>query len=246
MSIDYWGLGLQAVNVLILMWLLSRVFWRPVAAAIATRQQTARTLIEAAQATQAQADAALDEATQARAGIARERAAALEAARAEAEVMTQATVADARTKAQTLLATAKAAAEQDAEAARKANATAATDLALTIAGALLHRMDGPTVQAAFLSQLIEGIRHMPESDRAALVNDPAGVEIVAAQEHHTDAARTEIADAVCQALGGTPDLRFVTDADLIGGLELRSPHFVLHNSWRADLQQVGKAVSHAD
>ena len=41
MTIDFWGLGLQAVNVLILVWLLSRVFWRPVAAAIAKRQETA-------------------------------------------------------------------------------------------------------------------------------------------------------------------------------------------------------------
>jgi F-type H+-transporting ATPase subunit b len=39
-------------------------------------------------------------------------------------------------------------------------------------------------------------------------------------------------------LGGTPRLRFVTDPDLIAGLELRSAHFVLHNSWRADLETI--------
>lgn len=46
MDIDVWGLALQAVNVLILIWLLSRVFWRPVAAAIAKRQQAATAIIE--------------------------------------------------------------------------------------------------------------------------------------------------------------------------------------------------------
>ena len=59
MTIDFWGLGLQAVNVLILVWLLSRVFWRPVAAAIARRQETTEKVIKAAKATQAKADAAL-------------------------------------------------------------------------------------------------------------------------------------------------------------------------------------------
>jgi F-type H+-transporting ATPase subunit b len=47
------------------------------------------------------------------------------------------------------------------------------------------------------------------------------------------------------ALGGTPDIRFAVDPDLIGGIELRSPHFVLHNSWKADLQRVRKAVKNA-
>jgi F-type H+-transporting ATPase subunit b len=30
-TIDWWTLGLQAVNVLILIWLLGYFFWRPVA-----------------------------------------------------------------------------------------------------------------------------------------------------------------------------------------------------------------------
>ena len=35
MTIDWWTLGIQAVNVVILVWLLGRFFWRPVAAMIA-------------------------------------------------------------------------------------------------------------------------------------------------------------------------------------------------------------------
>ncbi|MFT6446330.1 MAG: F-type H+-transporting ATPase subunit b, partial [Sulfitobacter pontiacus] len=47
------------------------------------------------------------------------------------------------------------------------------------------------------------------------------------------------------ALGGTTEIRFTTDPNLIAGLELRSPHFTLHNSWAADLIQVRKAVKDA-
>jgi F-type H+-transporting ATPase subunit b len=228
MTIDFWGLGLQAVNVLILVWLLSRVFWRPVAAAIARRQDTANKVLETAAAAQAKADEALEEATK---------------ARAEAETATKAAMAEARTKADTLLANAKATIAKDAEAARKANESQAADLSLTIAARLLERLNGPAVQSVFLSQLVEAIEKMSDADRAALVADPKGIEIVTATDPGAD--EEKIVNAVHAALGDTPKLSFVTEPDLIAGLELRSPHFVLHNSWQADLAQVQKAVQDA-
>jgi F-type H+-transporting ATPase subunit b len=243
MTIDFWGLGLQAINVLILIWLLSRVFWRPVAAAIAKRQETTETMMQTAQATQARADAAIEEVAQARDGIATERTAILDAAKTQAETASKAALAQANTKAQATLAKAKTTVEKDAEAARKANAKQASDLSLVIAARLLERLNGPAVQSAFLAQLVEAIKAMPTDDRAALADDPKGIEIVIAND--TDAGRKKIEKAVQAALGGSPDLRFVTDPDLIAGLELRSPHFVLHNSWQADLTQVRKAVNDA-
>ena len=243
MTIDFWGLGLQAVNVLILVWLLSRVFWRPVAAAIARRQETTEKVIKAAKATQAKADAALAEVSKARTGMETERSAALAATKREAERATKATLAEARAKAEAMLAAAKTSIDKNAEAARKANAAQASDLSLTIAAKLLERLSSPAVQTTFLHQLVEAIAKMPEADRAALVDDPKGIEIVTATD--SSAERKTIDKAVKTALGGTPELRFVTDPELIAGLELRSPHFVLHNSWQADLVQIGKAINDA-
>jgi F-type H+-transporting ATPase subunit b len=243
MTIDFWGLGLQAINVLILVWLLSRVFWRPVAAAIVTRQTAAKAVTDAAAAAQAKADAALAEVTKARDGIAAERIATLDAAKAEAEATAKAALAEARTKADALLATAKEAAKQDAETAQAANAAQATDLALVIAARLLARLESPKVQAAFLAQLVETISQMPDADRTALIDAPKGVEVVSPGDLGDEKAAIE--KAVRKALGGVPALRFVTDPALIAGLELRSPHFVLHNSWQADLDVVHKAVKDA-
>jgi F-type H+-transporting ATPase subunit b len=243
MTIDFWGLGLQAVNVLILVWLLSRVFWRPVAAAIVKRQETTSKVIDAAQATQAKADAALAEATQARAGIAAERTQTLQTARTEAEAATQSTLAEARTKANAILNAAKATIARDTEDAQKANAAQAADLSLKIAARLLARLNGPPVQAAFLEQLVDAIAQMPATDRAALVDAPKGIKIVTATD--PGAARQKIEATVQAALGTTTDLRFDIDPDLIAGLELRSPHFVLHNSWQADLTEIRKAVKDA-
>jgi F-type H+-transporting ATPase subunit b len=240
MTIDFWGLGLQAVNVLILIWLLSRVFWRPLVAAIAKRQETAEAVIGSAQATQDKADTALAEATEARAGIASERTALLDTARAEAETESKATLAEARTKAEAILAAAKISVSHDAEAARKNNAKQASDLSLKIAARLLERLNSPAVQPAFLSQLVDAIADMPTGDRTALVEDTKGIEIVSAAD--LGAEKETIKSEVLSALGGTPEIRFTIDPDLIAGLELRSPHFVLHNSWAADLTQVRKAV----
>ena len=54
MHIDWWTLAFQTVNVLILVWLLARFFFRPVMAIVAKRQQEATRLIDdAAQARQA-------------------------------------------------------------------------------------------------------------------------------------------------------------------------------------------------
>lgn len=243
MIIDFWGLGLQAINVLVLVWLLSRVFWRPVAAAIAKRQTAAKAVTDAAAAAQAEADAALAEVNKARDGIAAERTATLDAARAEAEEKAKAALAEARTTAETVLAVAKNAAAQDAETAQDDNAAQATDLALTIAAHLLARLESPKVQAAFLAQLVETISQMSESDRTALIDAPQGIELVSPGDPGDD--KTAIEKAVRKALGGVPALRFVTDPALIAGLELRSPHFVLHNSWQADLDVVRKAVQDA-
>ena len=43
MTIDWWTLGIQTVNVIILIWLLGRFFWRPVAAMIEQRRAAAQT-----------------------------------------------------------------------------------------------------------------------------------------------------------------------------------------------------------
>ncbi len=243
MTIDLWGLGLQAVNVLILVWLLSRVFWRPVAGAIAARQDTARKVTEAARTAQAEADAALAEIAQTRAGIAAERVAVLDAVRAEADTATKATLAEARKTAETLQTTAKTAIEHDRNVAQKANAAQALDLSLDIAAKLLAQMNGPEVQSAFLSQLVEAIGNMPAADRASLASTPKGIKVVSASDPGPE--REKIEKALQRALGGSPELRFVTDPALIVGLELHGAHFVLHNSWQADLLQVRKAVKDA-
>ena len=143
MTLDWWGLGLQAVNVLILVWLLSRVFWRPVAGAIARRQEAAQVMLDEGQTAQAKAEAALAEVAEVRAGIAAERDTLLAEAKAAADTIAKAALKDAQTKADTLLAAAGTDIDRQRNTARKENATSAAELSVEIAARLLGRFNTP-------------------------------------------------------------------------------------------------------
>ena len=94
MRIDWWTLALQTINVLILIWILARFFFRPVMDIVVKRQQeTNKLLNDAADARQKAADACAD-ADKARSEIAAERqrlvAEAQEAARTEKQNLIEA------------------------------------------------------------------------------------------------------------------------------------------------------------
>ncbi|MBN2740396.1 MAG: hypothetical protein JXR35_05775 [Rhodobacteraceae bacterium] len=244
MNFDFWGLGLQALNAVILIWLLSRVFWRPVSAAIARRQAAAQALLGDAKATQDKADAALAELTAARAGIAAERAKVLAEANDAALAIKADAQSEAHTQAEAIMASARSDMAREADTARAAMTAQAGELAVDIARKLLGALPDEAIQAAFLQKLTDAIGALPPQDRAALVG-AKGIDLMCPADPNAD-TKTEITKAVQQALGDAVDLNFVTDPALIAGYELHCDHFVLHNSWRSDLAAVLKELRHAD
>ncbi|MGB7973009.1 MAG: ATPase, partial [Roseiarcus sp.] len=70
MTIDWWTLSFQAINVLILIWLLAHFFWRPVAAMISERRDAAQKTFADVEAKRAEAAAALADIARTRAGLA--------------------------------------------------------------------------------------------------------------------------------------------------------------------------------
>ena len=240
MSFDLWTLGFQAVNVLVLVWLLHRFFWKPVAATIAARQTTAAALLNEAETRRAEASAALAAVETTRAGLDTERDAILATARKDAEAARDAVMDSARAEAEALRDTAKAARVRAAGTLKQTAMEDAQALALTIAGQLLARLDPAATDAAFLGWLAEGIAAQSDSDRKAL----AGVSLnVVSAAPQNSAAQTRISKAIAAALGQPATLSFLTDPALIAGHELHSPHFTLRNSWAADLAQIAAALS---
>ncbi len=152
MTIDWWTLGLQTVNIVILVWLLQRFFWKPIAGMIAERRDAAQKALADARAARDKAQAALAEIAKTRAGFAEERDKILAEAHAEAERASAAKLAEAAEQAAALVAAAKAGVAKDEEAARRAWASRSSDLAVDIAKRLAARL-GRTGSACGVSRL---------------------------------------------------------------------------------------------
>lgn len=244
MTINWWTLGLQAVNVLILVWLLSRVFWRPVAKAIATRQEAAQTLLADANTSKDKADKALAQVTKSRADMAAEREALLEKASKEALTEAKAKLTKAAAKAETVLKAAQVKREQDAEKARAKDVSDAATLAVAIAHKLLARLETDKIQSVFLGHLVKAIEQMTLKDREALVATAGGIDLVSPNELKAG-EKAKITKAIIDVIGGKPVLNFVIDKALIAGFEVRTAHLVVRANWQSDLAAIAKDLENA-
>lgn len=242
MNIDWWTLGLQAINVLILVWLLQHFFWRPVAAVIAKRRSDTQKLLDDAAQKRVQADATLAEMEKTRAGFAAERDAILAAAKTDGERTKAQALEAARMEAETLQKAARAAIARDTATAQKASADQAATLAVDIAKRLAARLEGPAVEAAFLGWLIDAIKALTPAEKQAVADGT--LDLVSAQPLEP-AEQTRIEKQIIAAFGTQPEITFRVDRALIAGFELRSPHFLLRNSWQADLQRISKDLRNA-
>ena len=243
MTIDWWTIGIQTVNVVILMWLLGKFFWRPVAGMIDQRRTAVQKALAEADAKRGLAVAALAEIEQTRAGFAREREAILGAARDDAKRAHTACLDKAATEAAALETAAKARIEKEEKAGDKAWADHASRLAVDIAQRLAARLDGPAVRAAFLDWLLKEIRDLPEPARQTAAANGANLEVISATD--LDLADQErYRGLIGVAFGAQPQIAFKTDPALIIGLELRGPHLSVSNSWRADLSKILAELLH--
>ncbi len=243
MTIDWWTLGIQTVNVVILIWLLGRFFWRPVAAMIEQRRDTAQRIVAEAEAKRGEATAALAEIERTRAGFARERDAILAAAHEAAERERATRLAEAEKEARSLEAAAKAAIEKEKQAVDKAWADRASRLAVDIAGRLAARLDSPAVRAAFLDWLLKEIQALPDPARQAAAMEGAMLEATSATAL-LPVDEDRYRELIGKAFGAHPQIVFKADRALIAGLELQGPHFIVSNSWRADLTQILADLTH--
>jgi F-type H+-transporting ATPase subunit b len=187
MTIDWWTLGFQAVNVAILIWILAQFIWRPLSAMIEARREAASRILAEAEAKRAEAVAAAAEAVKARAGFAAEREAILAAARTAAEAESATRRAEADRRAGEIEAAARTAMAAEREGAERAFAERAARLALEIAGRLAGRLDASAVRAAFLDGLVAAIRALPDEKRGDAASR-ADLQIVSAAPPKRSAA----------------------------------------------------------
>ncbi|TAL53485.1 F0F1 ATP synthase subunit B [Pandoraea sp.] len=234
MHIDWWTLGLQAINALVLVWLLARFLFRPIAKIVGERQRAAAALLADAEAAR---HAALDARQQAEADAARvaeQRGKALDEAAAEAGALKASLIAAAHAEADQL----RAAANTEIAAARReaarSDARRASQFALEVTAKLLERLPPEARVAGFIDGLAAELAKLPGELRTSLGRADAPLRLVAARILSAG-EQADCRRALSTALGHEAVLSLGVDPAVLAGFELEAPHAIVRNSLRADL-----------
>jgi F-type H+-transporting ATPase subunit b len=243
MSLDWWTLGIQFLNVAILVWLLARFFWKPVARMIeARRDLVAKTLTDAEDAAKKVAEERA-EVARTREGFAAERDEILSRAREDARKEAAAVLTEARKEAARIRREAAEEAERARSTAEQAWEESATRLAVEIAGKLLAAGGGVGETDGFLQGVVDELSGLPERERVPGAGDRLRVTTATVLSPEKRAAAT---DRIRAAMGAPWELDFDTDPDLIAGVEVGGPSFTVRNSWRDTLAHIREELDHAD
>jgi F-type H+-transporting ATPase subunit b len=244
MRIDWWTLALQTVNVLILIWILSKFLFRPVTAIIEKRRTAAAKILSDAEAAKRLVIAARETAEAESARIAAGRDNVLRQAAQDAETQRAAALASAREEVDQM----RAAAETDMRRIRAAEESAASDrsakLAVDIAAKLLGRLPNSARIDGFVAGLAEALASLPETSRKALGAEDA--PRLTAPRPLTAEEIQSCRDAFAKALGRPLEFVAAVDPGLIAGLELETPHVVVRNSFRSDLARIVEELTRHD
>lgn len=242
MRIDWWTLGLQAVNLLVLLWILGRFLFRPLARIVAERQQAANRLLDDAQAERQKAQAQAQAAQAEREGVAAERGTLIEQARQEAEAQRAALLAAANEQARQLRTQAEAAIGQMRAGEELKIGQRAALLATDIAARLMQRLPEPAAAAGFLPGLEQALAALPEAARASIgtADQPVVLRLANAPGASEQAA---CADMLERTLGRRIAFNLQSDPSLIAGLRLETPTVVVNNNLRADVDRIARELS---
>jgi F-type H+-transporting ATPase subunit b len=245
MQIDWWTLGLQTVNVLILIWILARFLFRPIAGIVAARQAEAVRLLGEAKAAVAAGQAEHEKAVADSAALAAQRGDLLKAAATDAEAQKAALIAAAHAEIGQLRAAAAAELARAKEGEAVALADRASRLAVDIAAKLMTRVPADLQVTSFIPGLAAGIADLPTATRDGIGQNGAALHLKAARAL-SDAELGACRRKLAEVLGRPVELAPSIDPSLIAGLEIETPHAVVRNSLRADLDRITTELTRHD
>jgi len=237
MHIDWWTLGLQTVNAVVLIWFLAHFLFRPVADVIAGRQKAAGQMLADAKAARAAAESERNKIQAETDQLAAHRGEAMKAIEAEAAAARSALLAKARAEADKIRSDAVA----EIKLRRRTDELMAEDraskLAVDIVTKLLDSLAREVRVSAFIEGIAAGLAQLPTETRASVGADGGSVHLTTAHAPTAD----EIAacrNSVEKVLGRSIALDVSVDPTLIAGIELEAPHAIVRNSFRADLTRL--------
>ncbi|MDO8836716.1 MAG: F0F1 ATP synthase subunit delta [Vicinamibacterales bacterium] len=223
MPIDWFTVGAQVVNFLILVWLLKRFLYQPVLDAIDAREKRIAAELADAGAKQSEAQHERDEFQQKNAEFDQQRNQLLNRARAEADTERQRLIDEARQAADALRvrqneALARAHASLGAEIERRTR-----DEVLAIARKTLMDLAGTSLEERASDVFPRRVRELGDEAKRelalALTSSPDAAVVRSAFDL-SPAQQASIQEALNDVGGAAIQVRFETDPDVISGIEV--------------------------
>jgi len=245
MQISWWTFALQVVNFLVLVWLLRRFLYKPVRDILEKRKQLSAQAFAEADKTKKEAEAARHHYEEARAGLAQERQAMLDAAHRSIEAERSKLLNEARYDAEKLVKSAhESIAEERAKTLKGLEADVA-NLAVKLAGKLLDELGGSIASGVFLDRTEAALKNLPEAERRRLEHDlsanGARVAVVTPaplNAHERKAWKTRLESSIGRSL----EVAFDVDPKLLGGAAVHFPHTVVSFAWADQLNDAKQAL----
>lgn len=223
MLIDWFTVGAQALNFLILMWLLKRFLYHPILAAIDAREQRIAAQLADAEAKEAEANKERDEFLQKNVTFDKERAALLQQAAASANVERQRLLEDARQAATALSAKRMETLQSESRRLHDELGRRTQKEVFAIALKTLKDLAGTTLEARMVDTFVNRLSALSSEEKQGLVaalKAPAEPVIVRSAFELPEAQRTTTQAAINTLLGVSADVHFETAPDLVSGIEL--------------------------
>lgn len=249
MTIDWWTLGLQAFNFLVLVWLLWRFLFKPVRRVIENRRQLAEQAFDEADAAKAAAEAEAERLRATQAGLVQERQETINALHAEMASERTALLDAAREDAKKLLDDARAHIADERRQALKEMKRELAETAAELAAALLRNVDASALEHAVLGKAKAGLRDLAEPESERLRRDLAsgdGTVTVVTATPLDDAMQGAWRGMLEETLGSAIAVAFAVEPAILGGVELRFPRAVLRFTWTEQLRQATEAMAGDD
>ena len=223
MLIDWFTVGAQVLNFLILVWLLKRFLYHPILDAIDARERRIAAELADADATRASAEKERDRFQRQNEDLARQRGELLRQATRDANAERQRLIDEARADAASL--SAKRQQKLDAEARRLQQALArrAQQEVFAITRKTLVDLTDASLEGRMVQVLARRLRDLGDADKAALSSifktSPAPLTVRSAFAL-PPAERAALQDAIEETFGAGISLRFEAAPELIGGIEI--------------------------
>lgn len=230
MQINWFTVIAQALNFILLVWLMKRFLYGPILAAIDEREQKIKAQLTDANTQKAEAQTAKDTFNQKNTDFDQQKKALLDTAVAEAQTQRQKLLEAARQEAEALQAKQQKLLEEAQQNLQNDIADKARQAVFTITKKALADLASVDLEDQTITVFTERLHHLKPAEKQPFIDAfQAKKTPIAVQSAFELTARqqTSIKTAVTKLLGSEPDFAFKTTPELISGIELRSNGFKL-------------------